>query len=106
MQLKIQSPIPADVFYDTKSVGIAILDPVAMSSIQDDLKIVIRNPALIIEVNANHHLYFRPRSGMYQIAIVVMKEDHWYVENFIFDASLEIAQQKFKEGTIIYKYEK
>ena len=106
MKLKIQSPIPTDVYYDTKSVGIAILDPFAMSSIQDDLIRVVQNPALIIEVNANQHLYFRTRSGMYQIAIVVMGEDHWYVENFIFDAPLEIAQQKFREGTIIYKYEK
>ncbi len=105
MKIKIKSPITSDVFYDMNSLGIAIFDPIAISSIQDDLKNVIKNPALIIEVNSSKHLYIRPRSSMYQIAIVVNTEDFWYIENFIFDGSLKIAQQKFKEGKIIYKYD-
>ena len=46
------------------------------------------------------------KSVVFQIAIVITKKNYWYVEDFIFDASVELAQQKFKEGAVIYKFEK
>lgn len=99
--LKIKSINNIDVFYDLKSLGIAILDPRALSEIQNDLIKTIQNPALIIEVNPTKFYYIRGNSIRFQIATAVIKDGMWYIENFIFDGTLEIAQSKFKEGKII-----
>lgn len=100
--LKIKSINKIDVFYDLKSLGIAIFDPRALSEVQNDLRKTIQNPALIIEVNPTKHYYIRGNSIRFPIAIVAIKDGMWYIDNFIFDGTLEIAQSKFKEGKIIY----
>ncbi|HQX44970.1 MAG: hypothetical protein IPO72_04080 [Saprospiraceae bacterium] len=100
--LKIKSINNIDVFYDLKSLGIAILDPRALSEIQNDLRKIIQNPVLIIEVNPTKLYYIRGDSIRFQIATVVIKDGMWYIYNFIFDGTLEIAQSKFKKGKIIY----
>jgi len=103
-KILIQSALLYPVYYDLKSLGIAIVDTIGLSYIQDDLKITIKKPGLIIEVDTNHHLYFRSKSiSFFQIAIVILKDANWYVEEFIFDATLEVAQSKFKEGKIIFQ---
>lgn len=38
MQIKLKSPISPEVYYDLNSLGIAILDPSALSQVQDHLK--------------------------------------------------------------------
>ncbi len=100
--LKIKSINNIDVFYDLKSLGIAIFDPRVLSEVQNDLRKTLQNPALIIEVNPTKLYYIRGNSIRFQIATAVLKDDMWYIDNFIFDGTLEIAQSKFKEGKIIY----
>ncbi|MGB5026059.1 MAG: hypothetical protein WBO44_11950 [Saprospiraceae bacterium] len=100
--IKLKSVINTDVIYDISSLGIAIIDPIALSNIQSDLKKTILNPVLIIEVNHLKHTYFRGNPSMFQIATVVYKDEIWFIDNFIFNSPLELAQSKFKEGKIIY----
>lgn len=100
--IKLKSIINLEVFYDKSSLGIAIVDPIAISNVQSDLKKTILNPGLIIQVNLIKHYYFRGNPSKFQIAIVVYKDDIWFIEDFIFDSTLELAKSKFKEGKIIY----
>ena len=108
MQIKLKSPISPEVYYDLNSLGIAIVDPSALSQVQDHLKKTIQSPLLVIEVNSSRHLYFFSFKGtslVFLIATLIFNENKWYVESFIFDGTLEIAQAKFKEGPIIYTKE-
>jgi hypothetical protein len=101
--IQLTSPLVDAVFYDANSLGIAIIDPVAMHNIQNDLRKVISNPALVIEINSTKHIYFRGTTNIFQIAEVCYNDNRWYVSNFDFDAALATAQAKFKEGKIIHQ---
>lgn len=100
--IKLKSIINIDVFYDSNSLGFAQLDPIGISHVQDELRKTILNPVLITEVNPSKHVYFRGNLNMFKVATVVYHNDIWYLESFMPDCSLELAQLKFKEGKIIY----
>ena len=97
--LSIVDPLQNKVFFDAETIGSAILQPETSSFAHDALKNTVKDPIVILEVNAEKRIYVLVNKKLeLRIANVVMKDSVWYAEN------LDIERKKTDFLELIQKY--
>ena len=101
--IMLKDPNGVGVFYDRKSLGVAVLNHEILSFSQDLLKKCIQKPPIIISLSDTERHYFSSINKKMIFAVVVQKEDYWYVNSLNIETELSVMQANFAKGKIIYQ---
>jgi len=82
--LSIVDPQSNEVFFDAKSIGLAILNSELSSNVHDLLKRVLKNPIVILEQASGKRSYvFLTKDLDIHAVNVVFKDSIWYAEGLM-----------------------
>jgi len=102
--LSIVDPQNNEVFFDTKSIGLAILNSELSSNVHDLLKMTLKNPIVILEQASGKRSYvFLTKNLDIHIVDVVFKDSMWYAEGLNAEMRREDLVQLNNISKVIYK---
>src|SRR5665647_908059 len=88
--LSIVDPQSNEVFFDSKSIGLAIVNSELSSNVHDLLKRTLKNPIVILERSSEERNYiFLTKDLNIHTANVVFKDSIWYAEGLNIEMSRE-----------------
>ena len=102
--LSIIDPQRNEVFFDSKSIGLAIVNSELSSNVHDLLKRTLKNPIVILEQASGKRSYvFLTKDLDIHTVNVVFKDSIWYAE----DLNVEMRREDLVElnniRKVIYK---
>jgi len=102
--LSIIDPQRNEVFFDSKSIGLAIVNSELSSNVHDLLKRTLKNPIVILEQASGKRSYvFLTKDLDIHTVNVVFKDSIWYAE----DLNVEMRREDLVElnniSKVIYK---
>ena len=103
-KLSIVDPQNNEVFFDSKSIGLAIVNSELSSNVHDLLKRTLKNPIVILEQASGKRSYvFLTKDLDIHTVNVVFKDSIWYAE----DLNVEMRREDLVElnniSKVIYK---
>ena len=102
--LNIVDPLQDKVFFDSQSIGLAILQPELSTYAHDVLKKTLRDPIIILETSEGKRIYILPTNRQeLRIVNVVMKDTIWYAENIDIEKKSTDFMELIQKHSAIYK---
>ena len=102
--LSIVDPQNNEIFFDTKSIGLAILNSELSSNVHDLLKRTLKNPIVILEQASGKRSYvFLTKDLDIHAVNVVFKDSMWYAEGLNAEMRREDLVELNNISKVIYK---
>ena len=102
--LSVVDPLQNVVFFDSKTIGLAILQSDLNSFIHELLRKTLKDPVVILEVNSEKRIYAGMNNNCdLRVVNVVFKDDIWYAENIDVEIRKEDLYKIIKRNKAIYK---
>ena len=102
--LSIFDPQNNEVFFDSKSIGLAIVNSELSSNVHDLLKRTLKNPIVILERSSQERNYvFLTKDLNIYTVNVVFKDSIWYAESLNIEMSREELVELNNKSKTIYK---
>lgn len=102
--LSVFDPQNNEVFFDSKSIGLAIVNSEISSNAHDLLKRTLKNPIVILERSSKKRNYvFLTKDFNIQTVNVVYKDNNWYAESLNIEMSREELVELNNKSKAIYK---
>jgi hypothetical protein len=102
--LSIVDPQNNEVFFDAKSIGLAILNSELSSNVHDLLKRTLKNPIVILEqANGRRSYVFLTKDLDIHAVNVVFKDSMWYAEGLNAQMRREDLVELNNISKVIYK---
>jgi len=102
--LSIVDPQSNEVFFDAKSIGLAIVNSELSSNVHDLLKRTLKNPSVILEQASGKrsYVFLTKDLGIYTVN-VVFKDSMWYAEGLNAEMRREDLVELNNRSKVIYK---
>jgi len=102
--LSVIDPQYNEVFFDAKSIGLAIVNSELSSNVHDLLKRTLKNPIVILEQTSGKRNYvFLTKNLAIHTANVIFKDSIWYAEGLNIEMSREELVELNNRSKVIYK---
>jgi len=102
--LSIVDPQSNEVFFDAKSIGLAIINSELSSNVHDILKRTLKNPIVILEQASGKRSYvFLTKDLDIHAVNVVFKDSIWYAEGLNAEMRREDLVELNNIRKVIYK---
>ncbi|ADQ79723.1 hypothetical protein Palpr_1578 [Paludibacter propionicigenes WB4] len=102
--LSVIDPQYNEVFFDAKSIGLAIVNSVLSSNVHDLLKRTLKNPCVILEQASGKRSYvFLTKDLDIHAVNVVFKDSNWYAEGLNAEMRREDLVELNNISKVIYK---
>lgn len=102
--LSIFDPQNNEIFFDAKSIGLAIVNSELSSMVHDFLKRTLKNPIVILEQTGEERNYvFLTKNLDIHSVNVVFKDSIWYAEGLNIEMSREELVELNNRSKVIYK---
>jgi len=102
--LSIVDPQSNEVFFDAKSIGLAIVNSELSSNVHDLLKRTLKNPIVILEQASGKRSYvFLTKDLDIHAVNVVFKGSNWYAEGLNAEMRREDLVELNNISKVIYK---
>jgi len=102
--LSVFDPQNNEVFFDAKSIGLAIVNSELSSSVHDLLKGTLKNPTVILEQPSGKRSYvFLTKNLDIHTANVIFKDSIWYAEGLDIEMKREELIELNNRSKVIYK---
>ena len=102
--LSVFDPQNNEVFFDAKSIGLAIVNSELSSNAQDLLKRTLKNPIVILEETSGKRNYvFLTKNLDIHTANVIFKDSIWYAEGLDIEMKREELIELNNRSKVIYK---
>jgi len=102
--LSVFDPQNNEVFFDTKSIGLAIVNSELSSNAHDLLKITLKNPTVILEGTGGKRNYvFLTKKLDIHTVNVIFKDSIWYAEGLNVEMRREELVELNNRSKVIYK---
>jgi hypothetical protein len=102
--LSIFDPQNNEIFFDSKSIGLAIVNSELSSNVHDLLKRTLKNPIVILERSSEKRNYvFLTKDLNIQTVNVVFRDSIWYAESLNIEMSREELVELNNKSKTIYK---
>ena len=102
--LSIVDPQSNEVFFDAKSIGLAIINSELSSNVHDILKRTLKNPIVILEQASGKRSYvFLTKDLDIHAVNVVFKDSNWYAEGLNAEMRREDLVELNNIRKVIYK---
>lgn len=102
--LSIVDPQSNEIFFDAKSIGLAILNSELSSNVHDLLKRTLKNPIVILEqVSGKRSYVFLTKDLDIHAVNVVFKNSNWYAEGLNAEMRREDLVELNNISKVIYK---
>jgi hypothetical protein len=102
--LSIVDPQSNEVFFDAKSIGLAIVNSELSSNVHDLLKRTLKNPIVILEQASGKRSYvFLTKDLDIHAVNVVFKNSIWYAEGLNAEMRREDLVELNNRSKVIYK---
>ena len=102
--LSIVDPQSNEVFFDAKSIGLAIINSELSSNVHDILKRTLKNPIVILEQASGKRSYvFLTKDLDIHAVNVVFKDSIWYAEGLNIEMRREELIELNNKSKVIYK---
>jgi hypothetical protein len=102
--LSIVDPQSNEVFFDAKSIGLAIVNSELSSNVHDLLKRTLKNPIVILEQASGKRSYvFLTKDLDIHAVNVVFKDSNWYAEGLNAEMRREDLVELNNISKVIYK---
>ena len=102
--LSIFDPQNNEVFFDSKSIGLAIVNSELSSNVHDLLKQALKNPIVILEQASGKRSYVSLTKDLdIHTVNVVFKNSIWYVEGLNAEMRREDLVELNNRSKVIYK---
>ena len=102
--LSIVDPQSNEIFFDAKSIGLAIVNSELSSNVHDLLKRTLKNPIVILEQASGKRSYvFLTKDLDIHAVNVVFKNSIWYVEGLNAEMRREDLVELNNRSKVIYK---
>jgi len=102
--LSIVDPQSNEVFFDAKSIGLAIVNSELSSNVHDLLKRTLKNPIVILEQASGKRSYvFLTKDLDIHAVNVVFKNSMWYAEGLNAEMRREDLVELNNRSKVIYK---
>ena len=102
--LSVFDPQSNEVFFDAKSIGVAIVNSELSSNVHDFLKRALKNPTVILEQsNYKRDYVFLTINLDIHTVNVVFKDSIWYAEGLNIEMSREELVELNNRSKVIYK---
>jgi len=102
--LSIVDPQSNEIFFDAKSIGLAIVNSELSSNVHDLLKRTLKNPIVILEQASGKWSYvFLTKDLDIHAVNVVFKNSIWYAEGLNAEMKREDLVELNNRSKVIYK---
>ena len=102
--LSIFDPQNNEVFFDSKSIGLAIVNSELSSNVHDILKRTLKNPIVILERSSEERNYvFLTKDLNIHTVNVVFKDSIWYADSLNIEMTREELVELNNISKAIYK---
>jgi hypothetical protein len=102
--LSIVDPQSNEIFFDAKSIGLAIVNSELSSNVHDRLKRTLKNPIVILEQTSGKRSYvFLTKDLDIHTVNVVFKDSIWYAEGLNAEMRREDLVELNNISKVIYK---
>ena len=102
--LSVFDPQNNEVFFDAKSIGLAIVNSELSSNVHDLLKRTLNNPTVILEQTSDKRNYvFLTKNLDIHTANVIFKDSIWYAESLNIEMRKEELIELNNKSKVIYK---
>lgn len=102
--LSIIDPQNNEVFFDSKSIGLAIVNSELSSNVHDMLKITLKNPIAIFEQPDKIRTYISITESLdVHIVNVIFRNSIWYAESLNIETGKEEFIELNNKSKAIYK---
>ena len=102
--LSIVDPQSNEIFFDAKSIGLAIVNSELSSNVHDLLKRTLKNPIVILEQASGKRSYvFLTKDLDIHAVNVVFKNSIWYAEGLNAEMRREDLVELNNRSKVIYK---
>jgi len=103
-KLSIVDPQNNEVFFDSKSIGLAIVNSELSSNVHDLLKRTLKNPIVILEQTSGKRSYvFLTKDLDIHTVNVVYTDSIWYAEGLNIEMRREELIELNNKSKVIYK---
>jgi hypothetical protein len=101
--LKVLDPLDNEVFFDHKSIGLAILNSELSSNVHALIRKTLSNPAAILEIDEENRIYIFVTLDFWIRTInVLFNGDFWYVKDINVGNSKEELLKLIQKHKVIY----
>ena len=102
--LSIFDPQNNEIFFNSKSIGMAIVNSELSSNVHDLLKRTLKNPTVILEQTSEKRNYvFLTKNLDIHTVNVIFKDSIWYAEGLNIEMSREELVELNNKSKAIYK---
>ena len=102
--LSIFDPQNNEVFFDSKSIGLAIVNSELSSNVHNLLKKTLKNPIVILERSSEERNYvFLTKDLNIYTVNVVFKDSIWYADSLNIEMTREELVELINKSKAIYK---
>jgi len=102
--LSVIDPQCNEVFFDAKSIGLAIVNSELSSNVHDLLKRTLKNPIVILEQTSGKRNYvFLTKDLNIHTVNVIFKDSIWYAEALNIEIRREELVELNNRSKVIYK---
>jgi len=102
--LSVFDPQNNEVFFNVKSIGVAIVNSELSSNVHDLLKRTLKNPIVILEqTNGKRNYVFLTKDLDIHTVNVVFKDSIWYAEGLNIEMSRDELVELNNRSKVIYK---
>ena len=102
--LSIFDPQNNEVFFDSKSIGLAIVNSELSSNVHNLLKKTLKNPIVILERSSEERNYvFLTKDLNIYTVNVVFKDSIWYADSLNIEMTREELVELNNRSKVIYK---
>jgi len=102
--LSVFDPQNNEIFFNAKSIGLAIVNSELSSMVHDFLKRTLKNPIVILEQTSEKRNYvFLTKNLDIHAVDVVFKDSIWYAEGLNIEMSREELVELNNRSKVIYK---
>lgn len=102
--LKIQDPLNNEVYFDHKSIGLALLNSELSSFTHDIIRKTLSSPTAILEVDKDNRVYiFFTLGSQIRIVNVIFNGNFWYAKDVDIEKSKDELLLLIQKHKAIYK---
>ena len=102
--LSVFDPQNNEIFFNAKSIGLAIVNSELSSMVHDFLKRILKNPIVILEQTSEKRNYvFLTKNLDIHAVDVVFKDCIWYAEGINIEMTREELIELNNKSKVIYK---
>lgn len=102
--LKIKDPLDNEIYFDVRSIGLALGNRELSSFTHDIIRKTISSPTAIFEIDKNNRVYLSfTVNSMIQIINAIHNGDFWYVKDVDLDKTKEELSLLIQKYKTIYK---